>query len=193
MARGKSMKRTAHGFTLVELLITVAVIGITLKIAIPSFRGMVVDARLSGQANDLLGSLKYTRSEAVKRNARVTMCKRATDITCAVTTTATADWKGGWLIFTDGGVQGVVDGTDTVLRVQNPLTNSTLIGDGNVTNFVSYVGTGQSSAAGGGAQVGTFSLCGDLATAKRRKIDLTVGTGWVGVRTVDPSAVCAAS
>lgn len=184
------MKRTAHGFTLIELMVTVAVIGITLSIAIPSFRGMVVDTRLSAQSNDMLGALKYTRSEAVKRNTRVTLCKKTVANTCAVTTSATADWKGGWIIFVDGGTPGVVDAADTVLRVQNALTGSTLIGDGSVTNFVSYIGTGQTSAAGGGAQVGTFSLCGELPTAKRRKIDLTVGTGWVGVRTVDPAAVC---
>lgn len=191
MALGKyMMNHRAHGVTLVELLVTLAIVALGAAIAAPSFKGMIADTRLSAQANDLLASLKYTRSEAVKRNARVSMCKKASDNTCAATATTTASWQAGWLVFVDGGAVGTIDGTDTILRVQGPLKASTLIGDGSVTNYVSYLGSGQTSASGGGTQVGTFSLCDPLATAKRKKIAVTQGSGWVGVTTVAAAATC---
>ena len=191
MARGEIMRnKRAHGVTLVELMVTLAIVAVGAAVAVPSFKGMIADTRVSAQANDLLVSLKYTRSEAVKRNARVTMCKKASDNTCAVTATATAGWQGGWLVFVDGGAVGTLDGADTILRVQGPLSVSTLTGDGGVTNYVSYLGSGQTSAAGGGTQVGTFSLCDPLATARRKKIAVTQGSGWVGVTTVAASATC---
>jgi type IV fimbrial biogenesis protein FimT len=194
MARGKYTRHDhARGLTLVELMVTLAIVAVGAAIAAPSFRGMIADTRLSAQANDLLASLKYTRSEAVKRNARVTICKKASDATCAVTDTATASWQGGWLVFVDGGVAGTLDGADTILRVQGPLAASTLVGDGAVTNYVSYIGSGQTSAAAGGTQVGTFSLCDPLAGAKRKKIAVTQGSGWVGVTTVAAAASCSAS
>ena len=191
MAHGKSIgNNRARGVTLVELLVTLAIVAVGAAIAAPSFKGMIADTRLSAQANDLLVSLKYTRSEAVKRNARVSMCKKASDNTCAAAATATASWQGGWLVFVDGGTVGTIDGADTILRVQGQLKASTLIGNGGVTNYVSYLGSGQTSAAGGGTQVGTFSLCDPLPTAKRKKIAVTQGSGWVGVTTVAASATC---
>lgn len=191
MARGANMmNKRSQGVTLVELMVTLAIVAVGAAVAVPSFKGLIADSRVSGQANDLLASLKYTRSEAVKRNARVTMCKKASDNTCAVTATATGSWQGGWLVFVDGSTAGTLDSGDTILRVQAPLPASTLIGDGGVTNYVSYIGSGQTSASGGGTQVGTFSLCDPLVTAKRKKIAVTQGSGWVGVTTVAPSATC---
>jgi type IV fimbrial biogenesis protein FimT len=184
------MNNNADGFTLVELMVTLAVVGVLTSIAAPSFRGMVLDTRLSNQANDMLLSLKFTRSEAVKRNARVTMCRSSTGTGCAAAATGPASWESGWIVFADGGVVGTVDGADTVLRVQGALPTATVDGAGGVADFVSYVGNGQTSAAAGGTQVGIFSLCGPDATARRRKIALTQGSGWVGVQTVAAATTC---
>lgn len=59
------------GFTLVELMVTVAVLAILLTIGIPSFQGTLDKRRLTGAAEQLYADLQYARTEAIKRNARV--------------------------------------------------------------------------------------------------------------------------
>lgn len=87
----------------------------------------------------------FTRSEAVKRNARVTICKSSDNATFI----ATGTWAQGWIVFVDASTAGTVDAGDTVLSVHAALTgNSTFVGDIGVTNFVSYAANGQSPQSG---------------------------------------------
>ncbi len=182
------MNNRTHGFTLIELLVALAISGVAISIAVPSFRTLVADSRLTGQANDLLGALKYTRSEAVKRNARVTMCKSSNGTGCATA----GSWQAGWIVFVDGGVAAAVNVGDEVLQVHGAVADSTVVGDGNIGDYVSYLGSGQTSTAAGASQAGAISVCASLAGARRRKIDVTQGSGWVGVRTVAASTTCSA-
>ena len=109
-------------------------------------------------------------------------------------TPATASWKTGWIVFIDGGTAGIIDGTDTILRVQGALAGgSTLVGNSNVINYVSYMSNGQTQLASGGMQGGTFSLCSPDASIARRKIVLTQGTGRARVDKVAASATCTSS
>ncbi|MBN8772197.1 MAG: GspH/FimT family pseudopilin, partial [Thiobacillus sp.] len=63
-----------RGFTLIELVVTLAVAGILLGIAIPNFQLFVMNNRMASQANDLITALNMARSEAVKRAANVMVC-----------------------------------------------------------------------------------------------------------------------
>lgn len=119
--------RSARGFTLVELMITLAIAVILLTVAVPGFQSFILNARRTMLANDLVLALAYAKSEAVKRGVRVTVCSRQDDTTCAGSTT----WDTGWLVFVDNDGDGVVDASDTppdlVLQVYPPLpTGSTL-------------------------------------------------------------------
>jgi len=64
----------ARGFTLIELMITLAVAVILLVIAVPSFRTMTISNRLTTTANAVVGALNITRMEAIKRNTGVQLC-----------------------------------------------------------------------------------------------------------------------
>lgn len=182
-----------NGFTLVELLVTVAILGILLAVGIPSFQGLILNSRMTTQANEFLTILNYTRSEAIKRNTRVTVCKSSNGTTCAISasTEATASWRTGWIVFVDGGTAGILDGGDSILRVQGALSGGgDLMGNANVINYVSYVANGHSQLANGGMQGGTFSLCSSVATGSSRNIVLTDSTGRVRVDKITPAVRC---
>ncbi len=103
------------GFTLIELIVAVAVVALALGLAAPSYEMFVVSSRMSGSVNELQGAVAYARSEAVKKQATVTMCSSADGAACA----NSAQWTNGWLIFTDRDSDATVDAADTIARVGN--------------------------------------------------------------------------
>lgn len=62
------------GFTLVELMVVVAVVGILAIVAMPAMTDLINNSRATGQTEELVASLQLARAEAVRRNARVTVC-----------------------------------------------------------------------------------------------------------------------
>jgi len=145
----------SKGFTLVELMITISIASILLAVAVPSYQSLMRESRLTTQANELMTALHYARSEAIKRGMRVTICKSADGASC---TTNGSNWQDGWLIFSDAGTAGTVDGGDEVLRVFPGLNGSTLGAGGNFANWVSYLPNGRSQGSSNLAN-GIFSLC----------------------------------
>src|SRR5512135_3440893 len=107
-----------RGFTLVELLVVLAVGSILLAIAIPGYAFLVNASRLAAVTNDLVAALQLARSEAVKQGTRVTVCKTSNPIAAQASCDSTANWHEGWLVFSDGGARGVIDSGDILLRVQ---------------------------------------------------------------------------
>lgn len=65
-----------RGFSLIELMVTVAVMGIIAGIAFPSLRDLVINSRVSTQTNELVAALNYARSESIKRGLEVVVCAR---------------------------------------------------------------------------------------------------------------------
>jgi type IV fimbrial biogenesis protein FimT len=133
----------SFGFTLVELIVTITIVGILSALAGPSLTTLIANQRLSSQANDLLSDLTFSRSEAVKRSSNftsdfgVTICKsadpNAATPSCNVTV-ATA-WTSGRIVFIDNNGDGVRDAADQVLRIRQELEGPTpganrLLGDG---------------------------------------------------------------
>lgn len=122
-----------RGFTLVELVITVAIVGILVTVGIPSFSDMMANSRMTSLTNDLVSEIYVARSEAVKRNVAVSICSSTDQATCANSN----NWATGWIIFTDFGVPGVVDGVDQILFIHQPANgNMTLNVDRSFTRFL---------------------------------------------------------
>lgn len=75
---GRAVSRQ-RGFTLVELMVTLAVVVILTAIAVPSFRNMTLSNRLTTSANDIVAALNVAKMEAVKRNTNVQFCSNLAD------------------------------------------------------------------------------------------------------------------
>lgn len=88
--------RADHGFTMIELLMTMVVAGILVAIAVPAFNSFVLNDRDIGQINSLVSSLNYARSEAVKvaSPTGITVCPSVDGKTCSGGTA----WSGGWVV-----------------------------------------------------------------------------------------------
>ena len=90
------MKKNS-GFTLVELLITIVIVGLLLAVGIPSLKTFMKGNQLVASSNELISAFNVTRSEAIKRNASVTVCESANGTTC--TDPVTGRWEDGWIVF----------------------------------------------------------------------------------------------
>lgn len=163
-----------RGYTLVELLVTLAIGAILLAIAIPGYAFLVNRSRLAAVTNDLVTALHLTRSEAIKRGTRVTLCKTSSPMDDPPACDPAAEWHEGWLVFVDGGIRGVVDAGDTVLRVQEAASSVeiTVVGT-NFNHFVSYLPSGVSQGKNGGQANGTLLVC--VAGSRRDIIINTTG------------------
>jgi type IV fimbrial biogenesis protein FimT len=103
------------GFTLIELMVAIAVVAILLAIALPSFQASMRSNRVATSSNEMLASLSLARTEAIRGLGAAGVCATTDGTTCASTT----DWASGWIIWRDDrGADGVV--ARTVVRYIQP-------------------------------------------------------------------------
>ncbi len=91
-ARAVAPPKRVRGFTLMELMVTVAIVAILATLAAPSFTEGIHNTRLATQANDRVASLQLARMEAVRRNESVALCRSTDGATCAGTTGSWDQW-----------------------------------------------------------------------------------------------------
>lgn len=81
------------GFTLMEMLIAIAVLAILVTLAVPSFQQLIQNNRLSAQGNELVAAFQFARSEALKRGVWAEICASNDGETCS------DDFADGWLVY----------------------------------------------------------------------------------------------
>ena len=120
------------GFTLIELVVAMALVGILLSLAIPSFRDSTLNSQRAARANTLVGDLTYARSQAVGLRRDIVLCRSSSSTSDSPACADGAGWEDGWIIFVDedsdyAGDDGVADieTGEQILRVQEALISST--------------------------------------------------------------------
>ena len=134
------MKRD-NGFTLIELMVTMAVIVVLLAVGVPAFKSFVKNNRVIAETGKVIIAMQVVRSEAVKRGSGAVICASTDQATCSADT----DWTTGWITFSDLDQDANLDGdgsctTDAdqlskecILRINTALENVSLTsGDDNV-------------------------------------------------------------
>ena len=174
--------RSQAGLTLVELVVTLAVLAILLSIAIPNMRSAIATSQLATNTNDLMGVLAQARMEAIRRGVRVTVCRSTDGAACA----ASGDWSGGWIAFTDtvrAGNSASVDAGEIIIASGRPSNGIVTVGNASLAQYVSYGPDGSSWLLNGTAtQGGTLRVCStssSLTDAGRTRDLVIIGSGRV--------------
>jgi type IV fimbrial biogenesis protein FimT len=168
------MKRT-EGFTLIEMIVAIAILAILAALAIPSFKSSVRSNRSVSDANALLTSLTLARSEAIKRSQAVVVCKASSSTSPACVTSGS--WDQGILTFVDTGNNGSYDSAaDTLLRVEVPFSANNTITDKSSLNALSYRADGTT-----GGTVTTFYIKPTgLSSTQQQKFERCVDVSTLG-------------
>lgn len=135
------MKKTT-GFTLIELLVVIAIAAILATLAAPSFVRLIQTNTISSNVNSFLADLRYARSEAIRRDGSVIMCRSdapeaASPVCGSGSGPGGNGWVSGWIIFYDQDGDGTrtAASTDPVLRVQSPITSIDSIAEAGSTKL----------------------------------------------------------
>lgn len=106
-----------RGVTLLETMMTLSIAAIMAVTGIPGMVNLVQDVRQDTAVYDMISCLSFTRSEAIKRRHRVTLCPSRDGMNCL----AESAWELGWMVFFDRNGDGTVNRGETILQVHGPL------------------------------------------------------------------------
>lgn len=152
----------SHGFTLGELLTSMAVAAITLSLAVPSYQNVVRNNRRATAVNQLVSTLHMARSEAVTRNAQVTVCTSTDGATCS-----DGEWHAGWIFFPDSDQDRQVDGDEPILGAGAASPGLTIESD-EFGSFLAYRPNGRVMVNAADENTGAFTFCDSRGAAFAR-------------------------
>ena len=176
--RARQPLPASAGFTLIELMVTLAVAAILLTVGVPNFREFIERNRISSTTNMLVGALQLARSEAIKRgNNPVILCKSNSAGTACNTS---GDWKDGWLLYTDKNAdKSFTSGTDELIRRYDAMPKLSITTGNSFQCWISFGANGYpegggTTCAGGLVGNGTFSICAASTSATQHGRSIVV-------------------
>jgi len=189
----KTNRVTANGFTLIELIVTIALLAILMAVAVPSLMTFQRNSELTSFSNTMLASINAARGEAMKRGRSAMM-----------TPADGTNWSSGWVVFVDmDGDRAYASTTDlTLLKREAPPSYLTVSGNGTlvaVPPYIMFDSSGYSKTKSGGFGASTFEVkrndvSGTEQLSQTRRIKIA-STGRVRVCTPTSSSdsTCTAS
>lgn len=180
--------RSARGFTLVELAITVVVLSVLMAMAAPLFTGMSNSNRLTSNANEIVTAMQIARSEAVRRNSPTFFCQSTNGTTCS----NVSPWQ-GWLVYADADRDNVAD-ADEIVRAGVIEAPMRIIASGNVANGQMVFRSDGLAYAGNNLLEANMRVCLPVTdpALNARDVNIAIG-GRITVRApINAAGVCPA-
>lgn len=150
------------GFTLLELMVTISIMAIIAGIAVPSYQGLIESNLVRTASHSFYGSLVLARSEAVKNNLPVAVCKSSNGTSCATSGT----WDSGWLVFIDTDADSTFDSSEQLLESHAGITNLSLRATDSDLDQVVYQADGTQRVAA------SFNVCVDDDVSRGTNISI---------------------
>lgn len=126
----------SSGFTLIEVMVVVALVSIIATIAVPSWNDMIINARTRTAVNDWIASQQFARSEALRLNMSVTLCASSDGTSCTA-----QDFEAGWIVKRGLPADPVATSTD-LLQDALPRANVTMVPNTNAARAFTFLPTG---------------------------------------------------
>ncbi len=171
------MNRHSTAFTLFELLITIAILGVLLGIAVPSFGSLIERNQQTTTTHDLLTALSYARTLAINRREHISLCAGADN--CE----ASANWEKDILIFSDPNRNGQLDDDEHLHRIVTiPDRNHWNWSNFRSRAFMSFKPNGTTDSLNG-----TYTLCSGSEALRQIVINIT---GRLRTRSPEDNSAC---
>lgn len=152
----KDNRQKNQGFTLIELMITIAIASIVMALGATGFKSSIVNNRLATTTNEMVAAMNLARNEAIKRGQPVVIRRTG------------SQWEAGWKVFVDisrvstnantfddnGSNPTCEADEDCLLKVYPALANNYMLRG--TSSFIDYV---RYSPSGNSHNAGTFILC----------------------------------
>lgn len=150
--------RQEQGVSLLETMVVVAIVAVLVVTGIPSIVDLIRDTKRDSSVLNMVSSLNYARSEAIRRGCRVTVCPSMYGRDC----NGDVRWETGWIVFTDPNANGRVDLGELILRVNASAVGETIRGS---KHRITYQGSGFSLGF-----MDTLRVCDSRGLAQARSI-----------------------
>ncbi|WP_051202238.1 GspH/FimT family pseudopilin [Ferrimonas senticii] len=151
---------SARGFTLLELMITIAIALIVLSISVPSFINLLDSNRLAATRDTLVSSLQRAQQQAMSQSVSAYLCPSDSGNSCA------SQWDGvtGWMVFVDRNRDGsYTAATDVIVLVERDMPAQAIEADSALIRFLPSGHTTEQ----------TFSVCGQHSGVEDLRFQLS--------------------
>lgn len=102
---------------MIELIVTIAITGVLLALAVPTFRETTMNSQRASRVNELMTDLNYARTQAVSLRQPLTICRSNNSSAALPTCGAGAGWEEGWIVFVDSNNSGTLEAADATQDV----------------------------------------------------------------------------
>lgn len=158
-----------RGFTLIEMMVAVALTALLLSMGVPALQQFTSNARQTSTINDFVSSMHIARSTAVTTNFRTTVCASSNGVSCEAVT-----WDQGWIVFSDRDSDQTVDNDETIVASSNG-ADGLEIQSAEFGQFLMYRPNGRVMTASAAGNSGQFTVCDNRGSeyAKVLIVDLS--------------------